>query len=626
MIPAQESVLRSSFACFALTILASLLAACGGGGGGSIEQETITGKVIDGYVANAIVCIDLNQNGRCDSDEPQTRSDAAGVYQLSIAKGAVEPLLAEVIAGESRDADQPGVAATTSYRMASPSRNYSTNITPFTTLVQLCGEADMPLAESLVRNVVGLPPQIDINVDYTASPGSMTQSVAKSVAAALKSAGMLDMSSTDSMRKVTAQLPAALTDLPVLRIRTKDGAPIVSKEVYLDATFTLTNPAVSGEAMPLNGKIRGRGHSTWGQPKNPYKIQFKDDASYAKIADFVGMKKNRNWALLADYFDRSLIRNKLAFSLGNSSVFAAGLKWTPSGQHVEVYLNDDYVGVYLLTEDIRIDPARLNIKKMSKDLAVNDLDGGYIVQVDARLDCYNVGDMNLQHHTPRGVPVCVDRPDEADITLPQLAYVKNLVDGVEAEIFGANGMLKINPVSFVDWYLLNEVVRNHDAAFWSSVYLWKDTDAAANPLDRLLNMGPIWDFDLSGGNANYNDAWKPEGCWVSKTLTDWPNWYTRLFDNDDFVAMTIARWKLKRPALETFINTSIDTYAARLQAAQQRNFTRWPILGQPMPLSGYYTFYTWADEVSYLKRFLDQRMAWLDQAYASPESFKALCR
>ena len=86
-------------------------------------------------------------------------------------------------------------------------------------------------------------------------------------------------------------------------------------------------------------------------------MQFKNDANYAALPDVLGMPKNRNWALLADYFDRSLMRNKLALSLGTSSVFSEGLKWTPSGQHVEVYLNDDYIGVYLLTEDIRIDPS-----------------------------------------------------------------------------------------------------------------------------------------------------------------------------------------------------------------------------------------------------------------------------
>ena len=88
-----------------------------------------------------------------------------------------------------------------------------------------------------------------------------------------------------------------------------------------------------------------------------------------------------------------------------------------------MYLNDVYVGVYLLTEDIRIDPARLDIKKMSSSATVNDLDGGYIVEVDVRLDCFNDGVINLQHRTPKGLSVCEDTPDEGSITQNQLAYI-----------------------------------------------------------------------------------------------------------------------------------------------------------------------------------------------------------
>ena len=159
--------------------------------------------------------------------------------------------------------------------------------------------------------------------------------MAKRVVSALKANGLsLDLSAPNALDTVVSSFSIALTDLPQLSITTKNGVPIESKEVYVDATYVLTNPAAAVPTVTLNGKIRGRGQSTWGQPKNPYKVQFTNDASYAAIADVLGMKKQRNWALLADYFDRSLIRNKLALSLGTSSVFNDGLKWTPSGQHV----------------------------------------------------------------------------------------------------------------------------------------------------------------------------------------------------------------------------------------------------------------------------------------------------
>lgn len=613
---------------FFVILVASLPPACGGGGGvETSETDVIKGQVIgSGVIEGALVCGDLNANGRCDADDLQTRSDAAGRYQLSIPRNAAAPLVAEIIAGRARDSDQGGATVDVSYRMVSPSNHYSTNITPYTTLVHLTAEADFPLAEDLIRNTLGLPPKYDINPSSAATAGSLTQAVAKSVVTALKSTGVaLDLSAPNALGQVITAFPRALMDLPVLRISTKNAAPIVSKETYVDATYLLTNPLIPDQAATLNGKIRGRGHSTWGQPKNPYKIKLSNDANYAKIPDVLGMKKNLNWALLADYFDRSLMRNKLALSLGNSSVFADGLKWNPSGQHVEVYLNDAYVGVYLLTEDIRIDPARLNIKKMSSSATVNDVDGGYIVEVDSRLDCYKDDVINLQHLTPQGVPVCIDTPDEGSITQNQLAYIKNLLDGVEQDMYGRNSMDKINPASFADWYLIQELFRNNDAVFFSSDFMWKDTNAAANPADRLLNMGPLWDFDLSAGNINYNNNWKTEGCWVTrKSLDGPPNWMTRLFDNPEFRSLVLSRWQQKRPALAKFINTSIDTYARRLELPQQRNFATWPIFG--VPLTNYYGFSTYAEEVAFVKSFLNDRMAWLDKAYASPESFDALCK
>ena len=427
--------------------LAALLPACGGGGGGdgggsgatmTVETDVISGKVVGvGAIAGALVCLDANANGRCDGSEAQARSDAAGAFQLTVAKGTTGPLVAEVIAGSSLDSDQAGIPIDASFRMASPSNQYNTTITPYTTLVRLSAEASYPLAEDEIRNTLGLPPKFVINIGTAAASGSLTQAAARAVIAALKVKGnALDLSAPGALDQLVAAFPPALTDLPVLRITTKDAAPIVSKEIFLDATYVLTNPMIPDQTTTVNGKIRGRGHSTWGQPKNPYKVQFNNDASFAQIPDVLGMKKQRNWALLADYFDRSLMRNKLVFSLGNSSVFADGIKWTPSGQHVEVYLNDAYVGVYLLTEDIRIDPARLDIKKMSSSAAVNDVDGGYIVEVDVRLDCFNDGVINLQHRTPKGLPVCEDTPDEGSITQNQLAYIMNLLDSVEQDLFG----------------------------------------------------------------------------------------------------------------------------------------------------------------------------------------------
>ncbi len=586
-------------------------------------QWTVRGHVVDGFIEDAIVCLDVNRSGGCDPGEPRSSTDAAGAYALTIPREATEPLVAEVVAGRSRDSDEPATSVDVTYRMATPSPVYGTDITPFSTLVALTGIANHALGEDVVRARLGLPPRYDLRLPAPAPAGSTKQAVAKAIVKALKArGGVLDMGSPDALGDVVAALPEEVNALPRLRIATRNGAPIESKEIYVAATYVLTHPAAAVPDTTLNGRIRGRGNTTWGQPKSPYKVQFTNDAAYAAIDDVLGMRKQRNWALLADYFDRSLIRNKLALSLGSSSVFRDGLKWTPSGQHVEVWLNDDYVGVYLLTEDIRVDPARLDIARMSADPAEGQVDGGYVVEVDFRLDCYRGLDFTLQMITRQGVPICVDTPDEEGITPAQLAFVNALIEDVESDIYGPSRLERLNLASFADWYLLQELFRNHDAAFVSSDFMWKDGDAAPNPGDRLLNMGPIWDFDRSAGNVNYSDNWKVEGCWVSRG--ERPNWFRRLFDNQRFLALTLERWRQKRASLETFVNAGIDAYAHRLAPAARRNFERWPIFD--VPLTNFYVFSNHDEEVAFVRRFLNERMKWLDAAYASPAAFNVMCR
>jgi len=581
---------------------------------------TITGKVFDGAIDKAVVCLDADGDGHCGPGEAQVLSDATGAYALAAPVGYKGPLVAEVIAGQSRDADQP-TAMDRSYRMASPSREYSTNITPFTTLVRLAGGSDYRLAEEIVRNELGLPPRFAINLAAAPAAGTLTRSVSKSIVAALKDTpATLDFSSSGALATVVAHFSGALVQLPRIDINTH-GEPITSRETYVDGHFTLTNPASDAPPVLLNGKIRGRGNSTWWEAKKPYKVQITNDDAYAGIADFFGMKKNRNWVLLADHLDHSLLRNKLAYSLGSSSVFSDGLKWNPSGQHVEVTLNGEYIGVYLFAEDIRIDAARLNIKKMSSSASASQVDGGYIVEVDYPQDC----DVILQYTTPKGVRFCIDTPDETAITPAQNQYIRDYLKAVEADIYGSGSLARINATSFADWYLLQELFRNPDAAFYSSDRMWKDTDAAAIPGDRVLNIGPIWDFDISAGNS---DLYQTNGCSVNKGFDitpDWPNWYRKIFDHREFVNLTIARWKDRRPTLERFINASIATYARRLESAQARNFERWPVLGTDT-WNNHYLFDTWEEEVAFVRRFLNDRMAWMDKAFASPEAYVELCK
>lgn len=566
---------------------------------------TLQGRVFaEGGVA-ANVCADANGNGLCDPDEAQTASGMDGAYTLAAGPGYTGALLAETSAG---------------YRMSSPGVDYSADITPYTTLVRLTGERDFAIAELLVRNELGLPPRFPIRLDAPPAEGSLARSVAGAIVQALQ-ASSVAAPGPDALARVVAAFPPALTVLPQLRIATRDGAAIASKDVYVDATFVLTNPAAAAPGASLAGKIRGRGNMTWVQPKKPYKVQLANDAAYKALPDVLGMAKNRNWALLADYLDGSLLRNQLAFALGNSSLFAEGLKWTPSAVRVEVWLNGEYEGLYTLVEDIRVDPARLGIKP----IGAGDLDGGYLVEVDYPLDCYNDGTIVLQHVTPQGVHVCIKTPDEGTATRAQIGWIRDYIDAAEHDLYGRGTTDRLNLSSYADWYLLNEFLRNYDAPFFSSDYMWKDSASAAIPGDRLLNMGPIWDFDLSAGNIEAAGNGNPRGCWVDVMRVQDPafpelygepvsNWYTVLRDNPDFAGLVTARWKQKHAALLRLVDASIATYARRIEAAAARNSDRWSSSAD------------WDASVANLRSFLDQRLAWMNEAFATPAAFSTLCR
>ncbi|MEO6916346.1 MAG: CotH kinase family protein, partial [Chitinophagaceae bacterium] len=286
----------------------------------------------------------------------------------------------------------------------------------------------------------------------------------------------------------------AFTGIPILYITTE--SPVDSKDVYVNGSLKVDGNMEFSEGLYDGAiQIKGRGNSTWFQPKKPYKIKL---ASKSKL---LGMSSDKEWVLLANYLDKSLLRNKVGFELGKRF----NMTYTPKSRFVEVFLNGSYLGNYLLLENIKVSSERLNINQM--DVAnPNDSLGGFLTQVDARLDG------TTWFTSYRDVPFVMQTPD----VLPErnLQYIKNFINKIEAKIYS----YQFNPVTgyaadldidkFVDWYLINEVMATNDACFYSSVYMFRDRGGK-------LTMGPLWDFDLSSGNVNYGHV-NPEG-WALNT-------------------------------------------------------------------------------------------------------------
>jgi hypothetical protein len=381
-------------------------------------------------------------------------------------------------------------------------------------------------------------------------------------------------------------------DLPVLRIATDNLAPIVSKDVYLPAQMTLESPDPA--ILPVTGgmQIRGRGNSTWGMPKKPYRIKLAEKKS------LLGMPSSKDWVLLANYSDKSLLRNAAALELGAK----LGLPWTPRAAFVEVYLNDRYDGVYLLAENIKVAKDRVDIDQLATtDVGADKISGGYLLEVDFRQDGHTM------YSATDHLPIVFQDPEEP--AAEQEAYIKGYIDEFEAVLHsdgfadpdtGYAAYLDVD--SFVRWYLVNELFRNVDANMWSSCWMYK-------PRGGKLHMGPLWDFDLAAGNADYNGAFNTAGWHVH----DAP-WFSRLFQDPAFAARVRQVWNEMKADQLTAMQQSITANALRLQQSQLNNFQRWPIL-EMYVWPNYQIPGSYAGEIDYLQGWLAARAAWLDSQF-----------
>jgi len=378
------------------------------------------------------------------------------------------------------------------------------------------------------------------------------------------------------------------TGLPIFYITT--ASPVVNRENYIAGSVTI-NPNVDYDQpiKTMDIQIRGRGNSTWMHPKKPYKMKLSSKAS------IFGLPAAKNWVLLANYSDKTLMRNYLAYNLSQQ----LNGDFTPHGIFVEVVMNGEYMGNYMLSESVEINKGRVDIKELKPgDTGPAEITGGYLVELDQRLD----GDHYFR--TGGNLPFVIKEPE--DITPLQSDYIHNYFQETENVILGPDfanpttGYAKyINTDSFISWFLVNELFKNQDAANFSSMYYYKDRGGK-------LGMGPAWDFDLGAGNVDYSDATRPEGWWVKDGL-----WFHRLFEDPAFKAKVRTRWTEMKSTQIPALYKSITDTQNYLSISAAQNFNKWPILNQyvwPNPV----VLGTYPKEVEQLNRWFVQRVAWLD--------------
>lgn len=448
------------------------------------------------------------------------------------------------------------------------------------------------------------------------SSGQQASSTA--VSASLSS---VQSTSSASQSSIPADFPVGTAEaLPVLDITTTGAAPIVSKEDYLTGNFSLSGDGqntLSGEL-----EIRGRGNSTWSWVKKPYRLKLTSST------ELLGMPASRHWVLLANYADKTLMRNDIAFRFGRS----LGMEYSPRNQYVELHVNGQYQGIYQLTEHIRVAENRVNIPELKKaDTAVPNITGGYLLEVDFRMhkdycqtafwESYCINGVNLAREetfcvdSSHGMnPFCVDTPDTLldPAWAAQRNYIEQYITDTEAALFGNNFTdpdtgyaAYIDVDSAIQYFLVNELFKNPDGAV-ASFYLYKKRDGK-------LFFGPIWDFDLAMGNAGYDNVDKTEGWHILPAP-----WFKRLFEDPAFEAKVKAQWQLLKAngTLEEIFHYA-QARAIWLDKQQKKNYQLWSITDFESwimhPVAGMGSYET---EVNELIRWQRARYEWIDEQFS----------
>ena len=398
-----------------------------------------------------------------------------------------------------------------------------------------------------------------------------------------------------------------ITNVPTIYINTEGGVPVVSKEDYVTAYVSVRGAENADDNITdVLAEIKGRGNSTWGMAKKPYRLKFD------KKIKFLGNEaKEKNWVLLANYADKTLMRNALAFETARN-MFEFG--FTPSVTFVDVVLNGENLGNYMLTDQVEVKSKRGPVTELDETTTINDpeITGGYLIEVDGFAD----SEISW-FQTTKGMKVTIKYPKDDEINSDQSYYISNYTQQMENALFSTSytnaetGWRKyIDEASMVDWYIACELFGNSDA--WWSTYMYKERN-------DVFKFGPLWDFDIAFNNdSRLGDATNK----LMRTYAHDPKtWIARWWQDADFQANVKARWaEVRKAGVKEFMINYINSTENYLQMSQQNNFQKWDILNKivynELAARGSYEA-----EVTFLRQYVGNRISYLDNQFSLPQMF-----
>lgn len=435
--------------------------------------------------------------------------------------------------------------------------------------------------------------------------------------------------------RVSLAQSLSTSNLPILSIDTR-GKTIVNepkiptKISLFDRGPGALNQISASPTLKIWAGVEFRGSTSQedfyflpGLIKKPYGVEIWTDSTgrFSTDTSLVQMPAESDWVLNASYNDRTFMRDVLAHYVG----IRMGLLGSRT-RYVELVINDVYQGVYILMEKIKKGKNRVPISDLRPTENTGDnLTGGYLMKIDKTTGSPS---KNWSSNFGSGLSskksiIQVEYPKYDSLSNSQYTYIKNYMDTFEKSLHDdspsnpkSTYKSMMNLPSFVNYFLLNEAVRNVDG-YLLSTYFYKDKDSKGGK----LTMGPVWDFNIAFGNADYAEGWKPQGwAFTARETTagatdafQVPFWWGKLLTDSSFVNLASKRWKDMRKSFLTAdrIHAYIDSTQNVLKEPLARNFTKFPLFGKKL-WPNYYVAPSLTEDVIWLKNWISQRLIWLD--------------
>ena len=360
----------------------------------------------------------------------------------------------------------------------------------------------------------------------------------------------------------------------------------------------------SNNLIDDNIEIKGRGNFTWNLDKKPYQIKFSSKKN------LLGMGKAKKWVLLANHADASLIRNKIAFDFANF----ISIPYISNSSFVDLYIDNNYQGNYLLCEKVEVGSNRVNLTNEEGILV--ELDNNYSYKEDN----YFVSNYSKSYFTLKD-SVADDIGKENSTTLKSFDKFKKYINKFENYMYSDNNDWNnisemIDVESFAKYYFIQELSEDPDG-LRSSFYMYKDGE------NDKLHLGPVWDYDIAFGNYKEEKlGGNPNTDYVinaKKYISISNNWYKKLFEYEEFRDILKSMYNTEIKNQLSNILNNIDDYKLLLATSAQENFNKWNVLGNNSFLGqdGHRYLSTYNEEVDYLKKWVEDRINYLNKRYDS---------